>query len=240
LEEEEVITKTPCEHLNDLIAIPGVQGEIQILKPLSNGVDEHGFFIKNGIHSMNGTNISGPYIETIPSNPNDPHHLSLDGPNGLKTGKVITAVHCHTSPSLNGGTRMFSPGDVAQLQAIADFHVNSKSQKDFSAYSVLLVTYSGTYAIKFENQQAFQNFHGFYQDFAKLLDKRLRKTNEFTSENKLLNIFLKTMKDKNLMGISLFKAHEITQNNNTSISSWNKLVLDESNNSNPPIAIPCF
>ncbi|MFT7352566.1 MAG: hypothetical protein ACI9XR_002353, partial [Flavobacterium sp.] len=145
VEDEPTVTKTPCEHLNDLMTVTSVQTEIQTLKPLSNGLDEHGFFVKNGIHNVNGTSVSGSYTETIPSNPKDPHHLSLDGPNGLKTGKVITAVHCHTSPSLNGGTRMFSPGDVSMLHSIAGYHVNLKSQKDFAAYSVLLVTSFGTF-----------------------------------------------------------------------------------------------
>jgi hypothetical protein len=234
LEEEEVITKTPCEHLNSLLSNTALQTGLQNLKTLNNGQEEHGFFIKNGL------NAGSLITDAIPNDPSDPHHLKLDGANGLSTGKVIAVAHCHTNIHLTGGVQMFSSQDVLALYKISRLHVNNKTVKDYSYYTVFITTMHGNFAVKFKGFEGFTNFNQNFDKFRKKLDRKFKISTENITKIRLLNIFLNSMKESGFNSIGLYEGTEITQAGSTTINGWNELVLDETTKNNPPIEIPCI
>jgi hypothetical protein len=133
---------------------------------------------------------------------------------------------------------MFSGGDVEDLYLVAQKHNTGNQVKDYSQYGVVVVTNSGIYAVKFDNKTSFDNFNSKFDIFKKDLNRKLGYTGESTSPNRLINLFLKQLKESKLNGVSLYKATESTTNTVTTITSWNKLSLNSNNNSNSAIPTP--
>jgi hypothetical protein len=238
-----LIEKTPCEHLNYIIADDKIQAKFKELRTGSSGLVEKGFFFNQTVKNYpTGASLSYINLAPIPQSTVITSSLYLDGPTGLPTGKVISLNHNHTNPDVKGSVQMLSPGDILDLLIIARKHNTNGLTKDYSLYAIYVTTLAGNYAIKFNGSQDIAaltlNFEKFYEAYDLSL-RSLKSESLLKNENHLILLFLDAAKKTNFNGINIFKANEDTVANNSKILGWNKLTLNENNSSNPINETPC-
>lgn len=220
--------KNPCSELKKFNTNNTIQQALRILKVQSSGSQEHGNYISDATNALGANYLSFPVIPTDPKKP-----TSLDITDGLNTGKVKGAMHCHTDPVSTNAVPMFSPADLSALLTISIKHIPANNvPKDYAEYTVMLSVGSGHYALKFKNYSNFvANFGANFASFNADLNTFYSTSTPSANSNTLIKDFLKALTQNNLGDVGLYKATETTNSAGVAnITGWKEQTLDTNGN----------
>ncbi len=220
--------KNPCSELKKFNTNNTIQQALRILKVQSSGSQEHGNYISDATNALGANYLSFPVIPTDPKKP-----TSLDITDGLNTGKVKGAMHCHTDPVSTNAVPMFSPADLSALLNISIKHIPANNvPKDYAEYTVMLSVGSGHYALKFKNYSNFvANFGANFASFDADLNTFYSTSTPSANSNTLIKDFLKALTQNNLGDVGLYKATETTNSAGVAnITGWKEQTLDTNGN----------